>query len=139
MYIYTGCLFYHADIESSTSSVHKEGVSPALHTTQDASEVEHQDQPAETDEKTEPDDHKEMKQKPNHNMDQSQEHDNDNKEANAVQLQHQQEVVLEQEVTPEEDNSPRDSTEPEATEKVETFFSTMSHRYEHVTQESHIS
>lgn len=52
-----------------------------------------------------------------------------------VQPQHQQEAVPDQEEAQEEFS---DSLEPEDTEHVETFFSTMSHRYEHATQQGHI-
>uniref|UniRef100_A0A3B5AHZ6 Pleckstrin homology domain-containing family A member 8 n=1 Tax=Stegastes partitus TaxID=144197 RepID=A0A3B5AHZ6_9TELE len=62
-----------------------------------------------------------------HKEDQSQEHDNNNIDVNAVQLP--QEDVSDREETREEGETPRDSTESEDTEQVETFFSTMSHRF----------
>lgn len=71
-------------------------------------------------------------------MDHSQEHDNNNKEVNAVWPQHQQEDVLDQDEAQQDGKISRDSTEPEDTEQVETFFSTMSHRYENATLEGHI-
>uniref|UniRef100_A0A8C4H8P2 Pleckstrin homology domain-containing family A member 8 n=1 Tax=Dicentrarchus labrax TaxID=13489 RepID=A0A8C4H8P2_DICLA len=109
---------------------HEEPVDPSLHTTQNTSEIEHYDQPAEGDEENEAGDQKEAKQEQKHKLDQSQEHDNNNKEVNAVdQPQHQQEAVPDQEEAQHEGETSRDSTEPEDTEQVETFFSTMSHRF----------
>uniref|UniRef100_A0A3P8SV50 Pleckstrin homology domain-containing family A member 8 n=1 Tax=Amphiprion percula TaxID=161767 RepID=A0A3P8SV50_AMPPE len=98
-------------------------VNPTLHTTQNTCEIEHYDQPAEGVEDNEGDKAEEQKE---HKEDQSQEHDNNNIEVNAVQLQ---EDVSDQEETREEGETPRDSTESEDTEQVETFFSTMSHRF----------
>lgn len=112
-----------SDVESASSSVHEERVDPTLHTTQNTSEIEHYDQPAEGVEDNEGGEAEEQKQ---HKEDQSQEHDN-NIEVNAVQQQ--QEDVSDQEETREEEETPRDSTESEDTEQVETFFSTMSHRF----------
>lgn len=51
-------------------------------------------------------------------------------------VQHHQEH--EAAADPGECESGTDSLEPEDTEHVETFFSTMSHRYENATQEGHI-
>ncbi len=132
------CLLCHADINSANgnSSVHEERDDITLHTTQNTSETEHYDQPAEEDEENEADDQKETKQE--HKLDQSQEHDNNNKGVNAVQPQHQQEAVPDQVEARDEGETSRDPTEPEDTEQVETFFSTMSHRYENATQEGHI-
>uniref|UniRef100_A0A3P8SUJ3 Pleckstrin homology domain-containing family A member 8 n=1 Tax=Amphiprion percula TaxID=161767 RepID=A0A3P8SUJ3_AMPPE len=112
-----------SDVESASSSVHEERVNPTLHTTQNTCEIEHYDQPAEGVEDNEGDKAEEQKE---HKEDQSQEHDNNNIEVNAVQLQ---EDVSDQEETREEGETPRDSTESEDTEQVETFFSTMSHRF----------
>lgn len=53
-------------------------------------------------------------------------------------VQPQQEAVPDQEEAQHECETYRDSVEPEDTEQVETFFSTMSHRYENATQEGHI-
>ncbi|XP_051261757.1 pleckstrin homology domain-containing family A member 8 isoform X2 [Dicentrarchus labrax] len=118
------------DAANGNSSVHEEPVDPSLHTTQNTSEIEHYDQPAEGDEENEAGDQKEAKQEQKHKLDQSQEHDNNNKEVNAVdQPQHQQEAVPDQEEAQHEGETSRDSTEPEDTEQVETFFSTMSHRF----------
>lgn len=132
------CLLCHSDINAANgnNSVPEERVDPTLHTTQNTSEIEHYDQPEEGDEENEADDQKETKQE--HKLDQSQEHDNNNKEVNAVQPQHQEEAVPDQEEALDEGETSRDPTEPEDTEQVETFFSTMSHRYENATQEGHI-
>lgn len=117
------------DAANGNSSVHEEAVDPALNATQNTSEIEHYDQPAEGDEENEADDQKETEQEQKHKVDQSQEHDNNNKEANAVQPQHQQEAVPDQGEAQHEGDTSRDSTESEDTEQVETFFSTMSHRF----------
>uniref|UniRef100_A0AAQ5ZIA4 Pleckstrin homology domain-containing family A member 8 n=1 Tax=Amphiprion ocellaris TaxID=80972 RepID=A0AAQ5ZIA4_AMPOC len=95
--------------QRSSSSVHEERVDPTLHTTQNTCEIEHYDQPAEGVEDNEGDKAEEQKE---HKEDQ----------INAVQLQ---EDFSDQ----EEGETPRDSTESEDTEQVETFFSTMSHRF----------
>ncbi|XP_044063416.1 pleckstrin homology domain-containing family A member 8 [Siniperca chuatsi] len=117
------------DAANGNSSVHEVRVDVTLHTTQNTLENEHYVQPAEKDEESEADDQKETKQEEKHRLDQSQEHDNNNKEANAVQPQHQQEAIPDQEEDQQEDETSRDSTEPEDIEQVETFFSTMSHRF----------
>ncbi|XP_078109269.1 pleckstrin homology domain-containing family A member 8 isoform X2 [Sander vitreus] len=118
------------DAANSISSVPEGGVDPQLHTTQNTSEIEPYDQPAEGDEENEADDQKETKQEQKHKVDQNQgEQDHNNKEANAVQPRHQQEAVPDQEEAQQEGQTSSDSTEPEDTEQVETFFSTMSHRF----------
>lgn len=143
-YIHCTCLlFVHCvtdiDAANSISSVPEGGVDPQLHTTQNTSEIEPYDQPAEVDEENEADDQKETKQEQKHRVDQNQgEQDHNNEEANVVQPWHQQEAVPDQEEAQQEGQTSRDSTEPEDTEQVETFFSTMSHRYENATQEGHI-
>ncbi|XP_041799134.1 pleckstrin homology domain-containing family A member 8 [Chelmon rostratus] len=116
------------DAANGNSSVHEEPSDPNLHTTQNTSEIEHYNQPAEGDEENEGDDQKETKQEQKHRLDQSEEYDNNNKEVNAT-VQHQQEAVPDQEEAHHEGEMCRDSTEPEDTEQVETFFSTMSHRF----------
>uniref|UniRef100_A0A1A8EKZ8 Pleckstrin homology domain-containing family A member 8 n=2 Tax=Nothobranchius korthausae TaxID=1143690 RepID=A0A1A8EKZ8_9TELE len=98
-----------SDIDPSMSSDH---VRPA-HTTQNASEIEHYNQSAEGDEEKEAADEEE--QQLLHNVDQSQE--------NAVQCEGQQKDISDR----EEDEPPRDSAAD--SEQVETFFSTMSHRF----------
>lgn len=117
------------DAANGNSSVHEERGDPALHATQNTSEIEHYDQPAEGGEENEAEDQRETKQEEKHRLDQSREHDDNNKEANVVQHQQQQEAVPDQEETPQKDETSRDSAEPEDTEQVETFFSTMSHRF----------
>uniref|UniRef100_A0A1A7Z818 Pleckstrin homology domain containing, family A (Phosphoinositide binding specific) member 8 n=1 Tax=Iconisemion striatum TaxID=60296 RepID=A0A1A7Z818_9TELE len=119
-----------SDIDPSTSSYHEERVRPAAHTTQNASEIEHHNQPAEGDEEKEASDEEE-KQQQLHHVDQSQE--------NAVQCESQQKDNSDREENHEEDEPPRDSAAESDTEQVETFFSTMSHRYENATQEGSIS
>ncbi|KAL3060367.1 hypothetical protein OYC64_014846 [Pagothenia borchgrevinki] len=115
------------DAANGNSSVQEEGVNPALHTTQNAPEIEHYDQPAE---ENKSDEQEETKQEQKHKVDQIQEEqDNNNKEVDAVQPQHQQEVVPDQEEAQSEGETSRDLAEPEDTEQVETFFSTMSHRF----------
>ncbi|XP_070768095.1 pleckstrin homology domain-containing family A member 8 [Enoplosus armatus] len=116
------------DAPNGNSSVHEERVDPTLHATQNTSEIEHYDQPAEGDEESEADDQKEMKHEEKHKLDQIQEHDN-NKGVNAVQPPLQQDAAPDQEEAQPEGETSRDSTEPEDTEQVETFFSTMSHRF----------
>ncbi|XP_042280334.1 pleckstrin homology domain-containing family A member 8 [Thunnus maccoyii] len=129
------------DAANGNSSVQEEQVDPSLHTTQNTSETKHYDQPAEGDEENDTDDQKDTKQEQKHKVDQSEEHDNNSEEENAVQPQQQQEAVPDQDEQDEQDEqyeqdevqhegeTSRDSTEPEDTEQVETFFSTMSHRF----------
>lgn len=119
------CLLYHADIKAAS----EEQADHTPHNTQNAVDTEKSHQPAEGDEE----------QEAKHKVDQSQDHDNNNSEVSSVQLQHQQGTVLDQEGTGEEDKTPRDSRESEDTEQVETFFSTMSHRYDNANLEAHIS
>ncbi|XP_028281995.1 pleckstrin homology domain-containing family A member 8 [Parambassis ranga] len=104
---------------SDIKAASEEQADHTSHTTQNAVEAEQSHQPAEEDEEHEA----------KHKVDQSQDHDNNNSEVSSVQLQHQQETVSDEEGTGEEDKMPRDSTESEDTEQVETFFSTMSHRF----------
>nr|XP_019949043.1 PREDICTED: pleckstrin homology domain-containing family A member 8 [Paralichthys olivaceus] len=115
--------------ESNNSSVHEEQVDPTAHTSPNTSEIEHYEEPPEGDEEHEADDQQVTKQEQNHKVDQSQEHDNNNTEENGVQPQQQHQAVVGREEPQNEDEPSRDSTEPEDTEQVETFFSTMSHRF----------
>lgn len=134
-------LLCHTDIDaaSSTRSVQEDGVDPTLHTTPSSSETEHYEQPAERDEEKEAGDEEETKPEQLHKVHQSQEeHDNNNKEADAGLPRHQQEAVPDEAEDQHEGETPRESPESEDTEQVETFFSTMSHRYENATQEGHI-
>lgn len=127
-----------ADFESVKRSNHKEQVNPDTHTTHNASEIEHFDQPAEGDEVEAAD---QMKKKPQlHYLDQSKDADSRSREGDAVQLELQEKEILDQEESDEGEKTPMDSAESDSdTEQVETFFSTMSHRYENGTQESHTS
>ncbi|KAM7420621.1 hypothetical protein PAMA_015040 [Pampus argenteus] len=111
------------DAANGNSSVQEESGDLSLHTTQNTSETEHCDHPAEEDEENEADDQKESKQD---QVDQSQEEHDDNskEEVNVVQAQQQQETVLVQDEAQCEGETSQDSTE-----QVETFFSTMSHRF----------
>ncbi|KAK9513665.1 hypothetical protein VZT92_027180 [Zoarces viviparus] len=119
-----------ADGADSNRPVHEEGVDPTSHTTHNASGTEHYEQPAERGEENGADDQKETEQEQPHKVDQSQEeHDNNNKEADLVQPRHQQEAVPDQEEARREGETSRDSPDSEDTEQVETFFSTMSHRF----------
>nr|XP_015804530.2 pleckstrin homology domain-containing family A member 8 [Nothobranchius furzeri] len=104
-----------SDIDLSMGSDHEAQVRPA-HTTQNTSESEHYNQSAEGDEEKEATDEEKRQL---HNVDQSQE--------NAVQCEGQQKDISHREEKSEEDAPPRD---PAAElEQVETFFSTMSHRF----------
>lgn len=135
----TVCPLCHTDTDAANgnSSVPEEGVEPPSDTTQNTSEIEHYNQPAEgEDEESEAFDETETKEEQKHNVDQSEE-ERDNNSKEAVQPQHQQEAVPDQEEAQQEGDASRDSAE-EDTEQVETFFSTMSHRYENATQEGHI-
>ncbi|CAJ1061711.1 pleckstrin homology domain-containing family A member 8 [Xyrichtys novacula] len=115
---------------NGNSSVHEEQAGPPLDTTQTNSEIEHYEQPAEGDEESEADDQKEKEEEEQrHKLDQSQEQDNNNKEVDTVQPQHQQEAPLDQDEAQQEEETARDSVEQEDTEQVDTFFSTMSHRF----------
>uniref|UniRef100_A0A3P8NIY7 Pleckstrin homology domain-containing family A member 8 n=1 Tax=Astatotilapia calliptera TaxID=8154 RepID=A0A3P8NIY7_ASTCA len=119
----THASLFHADTETASSSeVHKDQVNPSLPTTQTTPEIEHYDQPAEGDDESEDDEQKQIGQEQMDKVDQSQTHDNNNGDVKDFRLQHQEEGEEEGEI-------PRKSTESEDTEQVETFFSTMSHRF----------
>nr|XP_020493033.1 pleckstrin homology domain-containing family A member 8 isoform X1 [Labrus bergylta] len=115
-----------SEAANGTGLLLEEQVTPSLHTTQNTSEIEQYEQPTEGDEGSEEDDTKETEKEQKHKGDQIQEHDNNNQEVNAVQPQHQQEALPDQEEAQQEVDS---STEQEDTGQVETFFSTMSHRF----------
>lgn len=74
---------------------------------------------------------KETNQELKHKLDQSEEQS----EETAALPKEEEEAVEEQEEAQEEFS---DSLEPEDSEQVETFFSTMSHRYDYATQQDHI-
>ncbi|KAK5602326.1 Pleckstrin y domain-containing A member 8 [Crenichthys baileyi] len=104
-----------SDVESSI--VRSEQVNRAAHITQNASEIEHYNQPGEGD------DEKSCDQKRNdqelNKGDQSEEHDGEREKEN---------TVLDQEASRDQFRTPSDSSESD-TEQVDTFFSTMSHRF----------
>uniref|UniRef100_A0A8C6K9B4 Pleckstrin homology domain-containing family A member 8 n=1 Tax=Nothobranchius furzeri TaxID=105023 RepID=A0A8C6K9B4_NOTFU len=118
--IHSSCLvffffFFITDIDLSMGSDHEAQVRPA-HTTQNTSESEHYNQSAEGNEEKEATDEEKRQL---HNVDQSQE--------NAVQCEGQQKDISHREEKSEEDAPPRDPAAE--SEQVETFFSTMSHRF----------
>lgn len=98
-------------------------VGPNAHAAQDAPESKHYDAI------TREADDKQTNEEQKHKVDQSLE------EETCTDTVHQ-----EQEAAPDqrECETCTDPAEPEDTEQVETFFSTMSHRYENATQEGHI-
>uniref|UniRef100_A0A667ZTM8 Pleckstrin homology domain-containing family A member 8 n=1 Tax=Myripristis murdjan TaxID=586833 RepID=A0A667ZTM8_9TELE len=114
------------DTTNSSSSVPEEVVDCSPLTTQNNSETEHYEVPAEDLEESDADAEEETKEQ-KHKLDQSQEHSKE--EVNSVEPQHQQEAVPEQDEAQLEDQPSQDSVQPEETEQVETFFSTMSHRF----------
>ncbi|KAG7475694.1 pleckstrin-likey domain-containing family A member 8 [Solea senegalensis] len=120
-----------SDTEASkvNSSVHAERVNPTLNTTQNASEDEHYDQLAVG---TKAADQNTTKPECNHKEDQSQEHENNNnddEDTSTVQPLLPQQATTDQDEPQNDDEAFRDSLEPEDTEQVETFFSTMGHRF----------
>lgn len=110
---------------NSKSTNHKEPGD----TTNNTSESEHQGHPAAINDEKDADRTREQQK---HKEDQSLEHDNNNGGISPVQPLHQQEDVSDQ------GNPLGQSREPEDMEQVETFFSTMSHRYDNAPVESHI-
>ncbi|XP_017282084.1 pleckstrin homology domain-containing family A member 8 [Kryptolebias marmoratus] len=118
---------HHPSPSDFESSDHKERVFPATRTTQNASEIEHFDQPAEGDEEIEAADQKKQQLQ---EADQSNDAHSKSRGGNAVQLEHREREVLDGEESDEGDETPMDSAESDSdTEQVETFFSTMSHRF----------
>lgn len=110
---------------NSESTTQEDPGNPHAHTVQDAPESKHYDTSAgEADEK-------QSDQEQKHNVVQSQVEENC---TDAVQ-HHQEQAAAADE---RECETCTDSSAPEDTEQVETFFSTMSHRYEKATQEGHI-
>lgn len=105
---------------NSKSTTQEDPGDPHAHTVQDAPESKHSDTPA-----------AEANEKQKHKVVQSQEEENC---TDAAQHHQQEEAPADQ----RECETRTDSSEPEDTEQVETFFSTMSHRYENATQEGHI-
>lgn len=110
---------------NSESTTQEDPGDPHAHTVQDAPESKHCDTSAgEADEKQPDQDQK-------HKAVQSQEEESC---TNAAQHHQEQKAAGDQ----RECETCTDSSEPEDTEQVDTFFSTMSHRYENATQEGHI-
>lgn len=99
---------------------HEDVVGPNAHAAQESKHYDATTQEA---------DDKQTNQEQKHEVDQSLE-----EETCTDAVQHHQE----QEAAPDRHECETDPAEPEDTEQVETFFSTMSHRYENATQEGHI-
>lgn len=111
---------------TNTKSVTDEDmVGPNAQAAQDAPESELYDA------STREADDKETNEGQKHKVDQSLEEETC---TDAVQHHQEQEAAPDQ----RECETCTDPAEPEDTEQVETFFSTMSHRYENATQEGHI-
>lgn len=110
---------------NSESTTQEDPGDPHAHTVQDAPESKHYDTSAgEADEE-------QSNLEQQHKMVQSQEEEN----CTDVVQHHQEEGAA---ADQRECETSTESSEPEDTEQVETFFSTMSHRYENATQEGHI-
>lgn len=123
-----------ADFESSI--IHSKQVLPAAHITQKAAEIEHYNQPAGGD--TEKTCDQEKHDQELCKGDQSEKYDGKRGEKSGVALECQQETIFDQEENQDQFKTPSDSSESD-TEQVDTFFNTMSHRYENVAQESPVS
>ncbi|XP_028325750.1 pleckstrin homology domain-containing family A member 8 [Gouania willdenowi] len=111
-----------SDSEAAGGSVQEEHATSDLQRPRHDSETEYFDQPAETEELNGTDDQKETKEEPKEEVE-SEGQDN-TRDVNAVDTRQQQ-----KETNPGESETFRDVSEPEDTEQVETFFSTMSHRF----------
>ncbi|KAM9852609.1 pleckstrin homology domain-containing family A member 8 [Aulostomus maculatus] len=101
---------------NGSNPVKEEQDDPSLHTTQN---------PCEPDDVEENNAEEITEAIQEHKTDQSPEKE----EGDAAQPQHVQETVPDQAEVQNDQESLQDSTEPEDTEQVETFFSTMSHRF----------
>uniref|UniRef100_A0A3Q3VZT8 Pleckstrin homology domain-containing family A member 8 n=1 Tax=Mola mola TaxID=94237 RepID=A0A3Q3VZT8_MOLML len=123
------CYSSYIDATDGKSSSHKEPVDPNLDAAQNTSEIKHCDQPAEGNDENQASDQKETKQEQKHKLDRSEEHENSEEKSVPVQPQHEQEAAPDQEETLHECETFIDSVEPEDIEQVETFFSTMTHRF----------
>ncbi|XP_028985818.1 pleckstrin homology domain-containing family A member 8 [Betta splendens] len=111
---------------TSNSSVHKEQADHTLHTVHN---IEHYDQLPKDNEEDGADNQIKTKPEQKYKVDQSQQPDVNSKEVNALPSQHRQEGVPDKDKAQLDSEISRDSAEPEDTEQVETFFSTMSHRF----------
>lgn len=120
------CSATATEVINSKSMTDEDPVDPNAHTARDALESKHYDMTSRED-----DDEKQTNQEQKHKVDQSPE-----EESCTDDVQHHQE----QEAAPDQRQCETctDPAEPEDTEQVETFFSSMSHRYENATQEGHI-
>lgn len=124
------CLLCCSDTERSDGSVCEQQVHSLQHTKLNASDNEHYHQPAEGDEGNKAD-HQELQQEQKSNKeDQNSEYEKNNNKTVSCSVRDQDEE--------EEEEEFRDSAEPEDTEQVETFFSTMSHRYERAPLEGQV-
>lgn len=119
------CSATATEVTNSERSTQEDPGDPHAHTVQDGPESKLYDASAEEA------DVKQSDQEQKHKMVQSQEEENC---TDAVQHHQEHEAAADQ----RECETCTDSSEPEDTEQVETFFSTMSHRYENATQEGHI-
>lgn len=123
----------HTDVETSSrqSVGPEEPLDP--NTTQESTETKLSEQPAKPSIEDEAggSNDKETNQELKHTLDQSEEHSKE-----MVELPEQEEEAVEEQEEAQEEFS--DSLEPEDSEQVETFFSTMSHRYDYATQQDHI-
>ncbi|KAM3873374.1 pleckstrin homology domain-containing family A member 8 [Diretmus argenteus] len=117
------------DAANGNSSAPEEEVDDAPHTSQNNSETEYFDQPAEEEEENDADDEEEGKQEQKHIVDQSQELEQEEVSPVQPQPQHQQEAVPDQDGAQHEEPPSQESAPQEEAEHVETFFSTMSHRF----------
>lgn len=131
--VYHEGLLCHTDVETSSrqSAGPEEPLGP--NATQETSEATPSEQPAEQSIEDEADEKEanQANQELKHKLDQSEEQS----EETAEEPQQEEEAAEEQEEAQEEFS---DSLEPEDSEQVETFFSTMSHRYDYATQQDHI-
>ncbi|PWA33496.1 hypothetical protein CCH79_00007614, partial [Gambusia affinis] len=113
-----------SDFESSI--IHSKQVLPAAHITQKAAEIEHYNQQAGGDIEKACD--QEKRDQELYEGDQSGKHDGNRGEKSGVVLECQQEAIFDQEESQDQFKTPSDSSESD-TEQVDTFFNTMSHRF----------
>lgn len=130
------------DEPDGKASVQEEQAAPSPHTDQNLSETEHYDDPAEQAEASEAGNQEEATQE--HKPDQIRGRGEAEGDGAPVERQQEEAVVAAAAAAPDQDEAQdegetfTDSAEPDDTEQVETFFSTMSHRYANATQEGHI-
>lgn len=123
----------HTDAEASSrqSAGPEEPLDP--NAVQESTEAKLSEQPGKPsiEDKADGSSDQETNQELKHKLDQSEEHVED-----MAELPGQEEEAVEEQEEAQEEFS--DSLEPEDSEQVETFFSTMSHRYDYATQQDHI-